>query len=65
MNYRMYNPFTPAFVPNPPNRRFRRATRIVDGKIFEMIGERRRGGQPADDLLAMLMRRATPTPARA
>jgi len=56
MNYRMNNPFAlPAFVPTRPNRKFRQAMRTVDGKIFAMIGERRRGGQPSDDLLAMLM----------
>jgi len=56
MNYRMNNPFSlPAFVPTRPNRKFRQAMRPVDGKIFAMIDERRRDGQPSDDLLAMLM----------
>ena len=56
INFRMNTPFAlPTFVPTGPNRKFRQAMRTVDGKIFEMIQERRRGGQPADDLLAMLM----------
>jgi|SRR5579859_142937 len=56
MNFRMNTPFAlPAFVPTRPNRKFRQATRTVDGKIFAMIHERRQGGQPGDDLLAMLM----------
>src|SRR5262249_26348378 len=56
MNYRMNTPFSlPAFVPTGPNRKFKRAMRTVDRSIFEMIGQRRQGGQPGDDLLAMLM----------
>jgi cytochrome P450 len=57
MNYRMGTPFAPPqFVPTRHNRDFKRARAVVDGSIFDMIRERRRGAAgPADDLLAMLM----------
>ncbi len=56
MNYRMQTPISPpVFVPTRPHRQFKRAMRTVDRYIFDMIGQRRQGGQPGDDLLALLM----------
>jgi cytochrome P450 len=53
---RLQNPFSlPASWPTPANRRFRQVMRALDDLLYRIIDERRRGGQPHDDLLDMLL----------
>ncbi len=46
----------PDFVPTPRNLRFRRALRILDETVHDLIARRRESGQPGDDLLGMLLK---------
>jgi len=45
----------PDFVPTPRNLRFKRALRTLDDAVYAIIAERRRAGQPGEDLLGMLL----------
>lgn len=45
----------PGWVPIPRNLRFRRALKVLDEAVYEMITERRGSGQAGDDLLGMLL----------
>lgn len=45
----------PHWVPTPRNLRFKRALARLDAVVLDIIAQRRRGGGPGDDLLAMLM----------
>jgi cytochrome P450 len=45
----------PDFVPTPRNLRFKRALRTLDEAVYALIAERRRMGQPGEDLLGMLL----------
>jgi len=55
INHRFQVPFYPPIsVPTPRNRRMRHAIRTLDRAMYDIIGERRRGGE-GDDLLSMLM----------
>jgi cytochrome P450 len=45
----------PLFVPTRKNRAFRRARGVLDALVYDMIATRRRSGEDAGDLLAMLM----------
>jgi cytochrome P450 len=54
--YRTLHPFgLPEWLPTPRNVRFRRALTALDEVVLGLIAERRRGGGPSNDLLAMLM----------
>lgn len=53
----MHNPVrVPDWVPTRSNREFRRAKALMDQLIYGLIAERRRSGEPHDDLLDMLLR---------
>ena len=43
------------WVPTPTNLRFKRALEKLDRVVLGLIAERRKGGGPQNDLLAMLM----------
>jgi cytochrome P450 len=45
----------PDFVPTPRNLRFKQALRTLDLAVYSLIAERRKYGQPGDDLLGMLL----------
>jgi len=45
----------PDFVPTPRNLRFKRALSTLDEKVYALISERRKAGQPGEDLLGMLL----------
>jgi cytochrome P450 len=45
----------PIQIPTARNRAFRRARRVLDDLVYEMIGARRRSGEDTGDLLSMLM----------
>lgn len=45
----------PLWLPTPRNRRFRDAMRTLDGVVYDIIATRRRTGEDAGDLLAMLL----------
>lgn len=47
----------PDFVPTPRNLRFKSALHILDEAVYAMIADRRRSGQPGEDLLGMLLDR--------
>jgi cytochrome P450 len=56
VGHRMAHPYAaPLFVPTAGNRRFKRARRLLDDRIYAMIRERRKRPEPGTDLLAMLM----------
>ena len=60
LNRRMRRPLSlPLWVPTPTHRRFRKATRLSDEKIFDIIRERRKGlalnTDGPHDLLGMLL----------
>ncbi len=56
INFRFEVPFyPPRGVPTPRNLRVRKAMRLLDEVIYEIIEQRRRGETGADDLLGMLM----------
>ena len=42
-------------LPTPGNRRFHRAVERLDEIVFNIINERRRGGEDRGDLLSMLL----------
>lgn len=50
----------PEWVPTPANLRFKRALEELDRVVLGLIAERRKGGGPRDDLLAMLMESKDP-----
>ena len=54
---RLYSLLTllPDSVPTPGNRRYQAAVRDLDEFVYRIIGERRRDGEPGDDLLGMLL----------
>jgi cytochrome P450 len=45
----------PESWPTPGNLRARRAIRVLDAVVYEMIAARRRAGEPSTDLLSMLV----------
>jgi cytochrome P450 len=48
--------YAPLVIPTPRNLRFRRALRALDAVVYDVIATRRRAGDDAGDLLAMLLR---------
>lgn len=50
----------PEWVPTPTNRRFKRSLEELDRVVLDLIAERRKGGGPKNDLLAMLMESTDP-----
>jgi cytochrome P450 len=59
--HRTLHPFTaPEWVPTPANRRFKRSLEQLDRVVLDLIAQRRKGGGPKDDLLAMLMESRDP-----
>lgn len=59
--HRTLHPFgAPEWVPTPRNVGFRRARRTLDEVVLGLIADRRRGGGPTGDLLAMLMEATDP-----
>ena len=50
----------PEWVPTPTNLRFKRALEELDRVVLGLIAERRKGGGPKNDLLAMLMESRDP-----
>ncbi|MCU0697459.1 MAG: cytochrome P450 [Myxococcaceae bacterium] len=59
--HRTLHPFgAPEWVPTPRNLGFRRALRTLDDVVHGLIAERRKGGGPQGDLLAMLMEATDP-----
>ncbi|MEN4011768.1 MAG: cytochrome P450 [Chloroflexota bacterium] len=53
--YRAQNPFAlPDWLPTPRNRAFNRALRQLDRAVFDIVAARR-GSEPQDDLLGMLL----------
>ena len=50
----------PEWVPTPTNLRFKRALEELDRVVLGLIAERRKGGGPQGDLLAMLMESRDP-----
>ncbi|MDX2012321.1 MAG: cytochrome P450 [Myxococcaceae bacterium] len=59
--HRTLHPFgAPEWVPTPRNLGFRRALRTLDDVVLGLIAERRKGGGPTGDLLAMLMEATDP-----
>jgi cytochrome P450 len=59
--HRTLHPFgLPEWVPTPRNVRFHRALKALDDVVLGLIAERRRGGGPTGDLLAMLMEAKDP-----
>ena len=50
----------PEWVPTPQNLRFKRALEELDRVVLGLIAERRQGGEPKHDLLAMLMESTDP-----
>ncbi|MFZ5472280.1 MAG: cytochrome P450 [Myxococcota bacterium] len=46
---------TPKYVPTPGMRRFRAASKLLDGLIYRFIEERRSGKTQGDDLLQMML----------
>lgn len=45
----------PPWLPTPGNLRFKNAIRVLDGMVLRIIEDRRKSGEPGDDLLGMLM----------
>lgn len=45
----------PEFLPTPENRRFKKAMKVLDGMVFEMIEQRRSEAGGTEDLLQMLL----------
>lgn len=45
----------PLWMPTPGNIRFKRARRVFDELVYDIIKERRAGGEPKGDLLDMLL----------
>lgn len=52
--FRVFNVIPPV-LPTPYDRRFRAARSALDGVVYEIIAERRAGGEDRGDLLSMLM----------
>jgi cytochrome P450 len=56
VNYRLQNPFVlPPSVPTRRNRAFKRALKVLDQTIYDIIRARRASGEDRPDLLSMLM----------
>lgn len=56
INFRFEVPFYPSVrIPTPRNLRVRKAIRVLDRVVYEIIESRRRRETQADDLLSMLM----------
>ncbi len=45
----------PPWLPTPNNLRFKSAVRVLDAMVMRIIEDRRKRGEPGDDLLGMLM----------
>ncbi|MFO0599985.1 MAG: cytochrome P450 [Myxococcaceae bacterium] len=59
--HKTLHPFDfPAWVPTARNRRFDKALAELDRVVLDIIAQRRKGGGPKDDLLAMLMETTDP-----
>ncbi|MFT3712698.1 MAG: cytochrome P450 [Archangium sp.] len=50
----------PEWMPTPGNQRFKRSAEELDRVVLDLIAQRRKGGGPKDDLLAMLMESRDP-----
>lgn len=56
INYHVLHPLAPpAWLPTSRNRAFRRASKLLDERVFAIIAERQRRGVAGDDLLGMLL----------
>ena len=59
--HRTLHPFSaPEWLPTPTNQRFKRSLEQLDRVVLDLIAQRRKGGGPKDDLLAMLMESRDP-----
>lgn len=59
--HRTLHPFSaPEWIPTPGNQRFKRSLEQLDKVVLDLIAQRRKGGGPKDDLLAMLMESRDP-----
>lgn len=54
--FRAQNPFAlPDWAPIPRNLAFRRALKMLDGAVYEIMQERKQAADPGNDLLGMLL----------